>query len=492
MVPLELEWRPFGDRWHPVGSLLGRPVDGFPLDGGARWALLLWDGFAGWKIESSEPWRRRMSVAAGDGVRTLVAEGRLPPDPVIATVFRTQDAVAGLAAAADVLEADPFGVTDVSWTFSGWSGRCRVAHIVLEVPVLQHGEPPYLRLGGGWRADADGRPRIARRELVDAYLAVPDGVTMPSDGWPTVLYAHGTGGSHRSVLGVADELCGAGLAALGFDQPLHGRRLPAGAEGDATILTFNIFNLRATRDNLRQGAADLVSIGAWLRYLDRSLPWGGRFRSDPGRFLFMGHSQGSSTGVPYLAVRGERHVGAVLSGAGGSLVLALLEKVEPLPIPLMFELGIGAEGEFDRFHPVPNLLQDFAESADAVAYGRYILREPYGDRPGWRPLHLYVSEGLEDGFTPPALLEALASTLGIDLVAPMLAPVEAFDLLGRKARRRPVSGNFAGPDGRDWTAALVQYDSGHFALFDVPEGTREFVDFLAAAGRGETPVLGPR
>lgn len=492
VLPLELAWRPFGDRWHPAGSLLARPVDGFPMDGGVRHALVVWDGFGGWTVGASPWWQSLIDGEAGAGLRRLIAEGRLPAGPRAGTLVTPQDPVADLAAAAAVLDGDPQGTVDLAWSDAGRRGRCRVADITLEVPVFQHGTPPYTREGGDWRPGPDGRPRIARREAVGAMLTVPDDVTMPAAGWPTVLYAHGTGGSRRSVLGIADDLCGAGLAALGFDQPLHGLRWPADGRGDPTILTFNIFNLQAARDNLRQGAADLVSIGAWLQALDRPLPWGDRFVSDPERYLFMGHSQGSSTGVPYLAVRGERHVGAVLSGASGGLVLALLEKVEPLPIPLMFELGVGAEGEYDRFHPVPNLLQTFAESADALPYGRFILREGYGRRAGWRPLHLYVSEGLSDGYTPPALLEALATTLGIEPVAPLLQAIPALELDGRATRSRPVSGNLTGTDGVARTAVLVQYDSGHFALFDQPEGTREFVDFLATAGRLDTPVLEAR
>lgn len=492
LLPLELSWRPFGDRWHPAGSLLARSVDGFPMDGGVPHALVIWDGFGGWSIDESPWWKTQIAGEAGQGLRQLIAAGRLPAQPRAGTLVTPQDPVAELAAAADVLDEDPRGTVDLTWADAGQRGRCRVAAITLEVPVFQHGTPPYTREGGDWRLGPDRRPRIARREEVGALLTVPDGVTMPTDGWPTVLYAHGTGGSHRSVLGIADDLCGVGLAALGFDQPLHGLRWPVGGRGDPTILTFNIFNLQAARDNLRQGAADLVTIGAWLRALDHPLPWGGRFVSDPKRYLFMGHSQGSSTGVPYLAVRGERHVGAVLSGASGGLVLALLEKVEPLPIPLMFELGVGAEGEYDGFHPIPNLLQTFAESADALPYGRYLLREGYGDRPSWRPLHLYVSEGLSDAYTPPALLEALATTLGVEPVAPLLQTIPALELDRRTIRQRPVGGNWPTTDGEPRTAVLVQYDSGHFSLFDQPEGTREFVDFLAAAGRLETPLLRAR
>src|SRR5262249_15065769 len=155
----------------------------------------------------------------------------------------------------------------------------------------------------------------------------PKNATMPGDGWPIVIYAHGTGGDYRSFIddGTAGRLAAEGLAAISIDQVLNGQRDPTGHDPNLTV--YNFVNPIAGRDNFRQGAADDFQL---LRLAVRLNVGGNHF--DASKIYFFGHSQGGGTGPPFLAAE-PRITGAVLSGAAGLIYIAFLLKTEPDDIP---------------------------------------------------------------------------------------------------------------------------------------------------------------
>ena len=59
----------------------------------------------------------------------------------------------------------------------------------------RNGSLPEPAAGGHIDLDA---PHVVRTENVCLSLTIPKGVGMPANGWPLVIYAHGTGGSFRS------------------------------------------------------------------------------------------------------------------------------------------------------------------------------------------------------------------------------------------------------------------------------------------------------
>ena len=81
----------------------------------------------------------------------------------------------------------------------------------------------------------------------------------PTDGWPVVLYIHGTGGDvasgHASTAG---RLAAQGFAMVSMELPLHGARAE-GRSFDIGVSTFNFLNPSAGRANFRQGAIDILS-----------------------------------------------------------------------------------------------------------------------------------------------------------------------------------------------------------------------------------------
>src|SRR5205085_6096777 len=107
-----------------------------------------------------------------------------------------------------------------------------------------------------------------RDEDVCMAVTVPKG-TMPANGWPVVVYAHGTGGSFRSHIneGIAKSLAQAGIAVIGIDQVQHGPRRN-GSMKSPNDLFFNFTNPGAARGNPLQGAADQLSLVKLARDLD--------------------------------------------------------------------------------------------------------------------------------------------------------------------------------------------------------------------------------
>ncbi len=507
-IPLELNWRPNGSTFLPSQTLVAMPVSGFTLHPATTYGLALSSKFGGWSLHRAEWFRDRLEAADAAGLESLYRSGELPFWPVAGAIFTTQDPVSGLADAADVVANWPEPPRTVTWQTTGSSGSCRLVEAFVEVLSFQQGDKPYTLDGGNWRFDDNG-PVTAGTDRVRTIIAVPS-AAMPDTGWPTLLMSHGTGSDADSwtrtrcsaTQGDFDrrncqqELCRAGIASVSSEQPLHGTRLPPDAPLDESILTFNLFNILAIRDNIRQGAADLVSVSRWLRDLDApasQFPLAERFRINPDRFLFMGHSQGTNAGIPYLAVQPGVHQAAVLSGASGGLALALLYKTLPVNIPALVEAAIGSWSDYDLFHPALSLFQTFAESADTLNYARYIQGPGIRSDSAARPLHLFVSEGLTDEHTPPQLLEALAVNLDVEWAGPGLAPIDQFDLLDPP--RRPINDELSGNrniDGTTVTSVLRQYPEDHFAAFDNPDAGADLLQFLIDAAQGKTPAVQSR
>ena len=175
-------------------------------------------------------------------------------DVAAMTVFTTQDPYSELRRMRDWLQDDthlpqpqPKGLTYVKK-----DGALHLYEGTFTTKLFQKGAPPYSAADSGYFVfDAHGDPVPQREEEVRFALGVPDG-TMPAGGWPIVQQVHGTGGDYLSHFGTGDpapELVAEGIASLGFDLPLHGARNTAG--WDESLMTFNIQNLLAMRDNFR-------------------------------------------------------------------------------------------------------------------------------------------------------------------------------------------------------------------------------------------------
>lgn len=506
-APISVRYFSEERQFTPARTLVARPVLGFPLRPAARYALVVTRAvrdLAGERLGAWEAFERtKYAVAPKDEALRAYWEQHQPVfshlerlglargEVAALAVFDTQDVLSEMERVRDfVAQMEAPAARDIQlrstasdyWLFEG----------SVDLPQLQAGEPPDFTGGGGFVFDDQGRPVVQRVERAPFALAIPR-ASAPAAGFPVVLQAHGTGGDRFSHFDGANDpaplLARAGIASIGLDQPLHGARNPWGR--DESLITFNFYNILAMRDNFRQGAVDLLV----LRRLVRNLcvpaavsPSGAPLCLDGEKAAFFGHSQGGLTGPIWLGVAGDV-AGAVLSGAGGGLGQAILEKTAPVNIRELVVLGFGlVDSELDLDHPALNLFQAFAERADPLNYAPRFLSGP----PGGQPLSVYFSEGLLDEYCPPDQTEALATAAGCSLMQPVARAVPAMELAGRPALPPPVRGNATSTAGAPLTAVLVQYpQDGHFAVFQNATARSHYTQFLHSLFSDPPPSVGP-
>jgi predicted esterase len=426
----------------------------------------------------------------------VIEEAGVSRDAVLSmAVFTTQDPVEEVARIRDWIMSDfevP-EVRDTSWrllatnpTFVDFEGTFG------PLPTFQQGEAPYTTAGtGGIEFEADGTPKVASTFEGRFALTLPRG-PMPEAGYPIVLYAHGTGGDYRSFTreSIDEELASVGYAVMGFDQVLHGPRNPTSTSPDS--LFFNVINPLAARDNNRQSALDVVQQARFAASLvlptriatreDRPV------RFDPSRIYVYGHSQGGLNLPLFLAVDDQTR-GGVLSAAGGTLAISIIEKDDPIDIGAAVwllltlpgatpEMGLAME-DFTYEHPVLTLLQTWLEPGDTVNYGRMIAREP---RAGFAPKSILQTQGRLDTFTSAASGHSLAAAIGTAIVEPVSTPLDAMALQGIEPAAPPLRGNVG--DGSA-TTGLYQFPGGdHFVVFESTAAQRAIRHFFETATTG--------
>ncbi len=485
-----------GDNW-----LSCLPYPGFVMEEGTTYALVLSKRLRaedGTEIEVSEEFAETMSREPARGPRLAHAQEVYAPltayldeeggdereDVVNAAVFTTQRPTELFGRFRKVIreELETPVPRDFEW-FSDRNGYA-IYRGRYDSPHFQAGNFPYKTLaqGGGFEIDPlSGDPVLQRINDLRFSMTIPTDGEMPSEGWPIVVYAHGTGGDYLTYErnGTAGRMAAQGIAVISIDQVMHGDRLQS---GDPAILFFNFQNPLASRANVLQAALEdfqLVRLAGALDVPERHLD-GRRIRFDSSKIFFFGHSQGSVTGVPFAAYE-PLIKGAVFSGAGGLLYLTMLSKTQPFDVTAILALII-RDPVIDRFHPALALLQAFYEPADAIVYARLLVQSPVE---GNAPKNIFQPLGFGDSYTPVPTIEALATAFGADLIEPELASIEGLQLAGKSVLPTPVTNN-AG----QVTCVVAEYQpptgsDGHFVSFDVAAArvqTTQFIKSLADTG----------
>ena len=485
-IPLELRYEDEETLFLLPHTLAAYPVPGFVPRGGVRHALVVTTGL----LDAA---CRPLHEARGELRAGLQRAGLDPAGLAGAAIFTPQDVLGLMLRIKEAVDA----LDNPRARSLRHEARAPLVDLYqgdLEMPSFQEGEPPYLAPGSGggivWRED--GTPQVQRYEQVRFSLTVPRSGEPPAGGWPILIYSHGTGGDFESVLdAVALDLGARGIAAIGFDQVLHGPRDPSGSPPELSF--FNVINMVAGRDNVLQGGVDGLVMLRFVRSLVvplRETPDSVPVRIDGQQVLFMGHSQGGITGAPFVAVaKGLK--GALFSGTSGLLRITILER-EDLEFAILpgierykdlVERFLGIEGqeELDMFHPVLTLVQTFIEPADTLSYAPYFhrLREEEQRVP------VLILEGFSDHASPAMGIEALAVAAGADLVEPVARRVYGLELLGREPVSPPVQANWDGV-----TAGLSQYpQQGHFAFFRDAAAKQRGLTFLRSALDRDQPVI---
>lgn len=384
-------------------------------------------------------------------------------------------------------------------------------------PNYQAGEIPYVNPDDGGAFNyKDGKPEVVDYFYLRFALSIPkrDKCPMPADGYPIVLYAHGTGGNFRSFTrdGTASWLGSRCLAVMGVDQIFHGNRpgAPQGEDADfqTGLLFFNALNLTAARTNSRQSALDEVQRARLFTQTKIGLSAkeavdGEEVRFDGRKLMFFGHSQGGLNGPLYLAADDSSNA-AILSGSSAIMSITLNEKTKPEPniVDLVRTIFLGLPGEdgleVNAFHPAISLAQTLVDVTDPIHYARYLVEEP---RDGFAPKSIYMSEGINpngtgDSYSPPKGIEAQAIAMGLPLLLPGQHPILELSFGGPAAAEIPpmgLKGNLASGKATGGIAqfAVPSDSDGHFVIFDVEEARIQSSDFLQSAAAAYPGIILP-
>jgi len=498
IIPLSLRHQAEDTKWQPSGLVAVSPVLGFPLRPRTTHALVLTTDFIQPVEGFSDVWNPQYAdhsyYTEIDEVLTSLGVPR--SRVAFAVRFTTQDPLSEMARMSaritDDLSMPPLNQELMAYR-SFHSARSFDGEMWL--PLWQSGTKPYLKEGGNFVFDAEGRPVVQDWERVGFTISVPAGDDMPEDGWPVVIYGHGTGGDRHSFadglgeLEVSNVLAEAGIAALSISLPLHGDR---GTGLDPALASFNYLNPGSATATFRQGALDQLYLAELLtRQSHRlTLPSGAVIQTDPSRVAYMGHSHGGLIGAIAAPFMGDRMQAMLLSGAGGGLSTSVATRDAgdfDIQGILVSVFGFEDSEALVPSHPLLGMVQTLAETTDPINYAPYWLeRHPYWDT---TPVNILMTEGRNDLQTPPDTAEALAAAGGLPVLHPAAHFGNGHRLRGMTAVDSPATLNLDTWDDGAVTGGLAQFpDQDHFAIFNDEDAAALYQNFLRSALSGTAQV----
>lgn len=354
-------------------------------------------------------------------------------------------------------------------------------------------------------------PQIQSVQQIPVLITVPNassGMSKPAAGWPVAIYVHGLTRNRVDALAVADTLARVGFAVVSIDLPLHGviTRAALLYGGNvpvplrATERTFNVdlidndtgapgpdgvpdpsgshyinlTNLLNSRDNLRQGEADLSELAVTIPTMDINNDGNPDF--DGSRIHLVGQSLGSITSAVTLGV--EPNIGAAVLSVPGGGIANLLEGSPTFgpPIRAGLEQAAGLEPGTADYQAFFVAAQTAVDSADPINYAALTAqRHP-----------VLVQEVVGSGDSPA------------DQVVPNAvpgAPLSGTEPLVRAMGLSPVAGTTPDPNG---VRGVVRFLTGsHGSLLSpaaspaaTAEMQGEMAGMLATDGR-VVPVNNP-
>lgn len=487
------------DAYAPPFLLAVRAAPGIVLHPGRTYAFVVkreWGDQAGVPLAVSKSFAELGAGHTPGGARgaaarelyrplweTLDALGVARGDVAAASVFSTGDVVAELAElSAELLGRYRVTIDDLHLDSDDGAAHERFCELVgtATVPQFQTGTPPFAT-GGLFELGADGLPREQRRETVPVVVTIPR-QPMPPEGYPLLLYFHGSGGLASQVVdrgpitepggeprpgeGPAHVLAAHGIATLASALPLNPERLP----GAAPRAYLNPINLAAYRDTFRQGTIEqrLLIDAAHHLAIDPAmlascsgprLPAGAAaFRLQTEPMSVLGQSMGAQYGNFVSAT--DARVGAVaLTGSGGlwsSLVLAL-DLIPGIETAQLLAPLLGAGQPITTLHPSMALLDLAWEAAAPEVYAPRLARQPLA---GFGPRAVYQPIGQHDSNFPEPIFDAMALAHGNQQAGEILWPgtQQALSLDGLDGiAPYPVRSNRVSASGEPVTGVVVQY-----------------------------------
>jgi len=520
--PLEVKYTAEASRYGAAKQLALLPLQGLPLKPATRYAAVVLRALkdeSGALLGVSLPMAQLAARRTPDGLDDATAAkyhdalGKLgvPAQDVAGlAVFTTGRPTAELQAFYDEAVKLPAPALTAPLARREVFDDYCVYESKVPMPNYQSGTPPYSMSGGTWGDPSAGPARMEEARLV---LTVPRRA-MPDAGWPLIDFIPAGGGADRTVIervvrgadggdlsdagtGPALHFARAGFASVTIDGPLVGSRNPTG--GNEQFLLFNLTNLPALRDNLRQSALEvalhvrLFESGGLNADVADCPGATSPLRFDLQHLGVMGHSMGATI-LPLAAAVQPKFGAYVLSGSGGSWVHNLIYKQKPLEVRPFAELLVDVPaGSLHAHDPLISLVQWAAEGADSAVYGPLLRGKA----------HVLMEQGIVDRYILPRIANATSLSMGLDLAGPayddaagLVDQQRALDVLpfsGRGQMSLPASGNLEGK-----TAVVVQHredgvQDGHEVLYQLEAPKHQYRCFLQTwlAGSPVVPPDGP-
>lgn len=345
---------------------------------------------------------------------------------------------------------------------------------------------PTAALTGFWHTASGGDttvldplPKKTSDQTIPVLMTVPNagsGCAMPGTGWPVVIFQHGITQNRTNVIAIADGMAQACFAVVAIDLPLHGitdtssavttnpfyknqlfkgtaaaslmtgertfnmdAKGVAGATGAAVAGSGNFFiNLNSTltsRDNLREAAADLISLTRTIQGGKLTL-LGGPSILDGSQIGFVGHSLGGIVGTDYLAV--DPSAFAATLGMPGGHIAQLLIDSPSFATPInqgLADQGVvtGSQSYYDFLSQAQAVVEDGDPAnyaAAAAAQHPIHMIEVVGDGTAANPPDQVVPNSATDVLIAEMGITTPISTVGLNAVAagaPTLAQFTAGD-----------------------------------------------------------------
>jgi len=380
------------------------------------------------------------------GAHMLIAQGLglNPAHIVLSFSFTTESTVDTLAlisatATAQTITVHPTGLTTAAVPGRGLKGHADLYVGVLNVPYYSsktaplteywHAPPSPLDATSTFVTRFNPLPVPTMTVQIPVLASVPNaasafGAVSPTAGWPLLIFQHGLTGNREDMFAVADSFADAGFVVVAVDLPLHGITkqsdplyatganplyaglgLPASGSIERTFDLstvpgvidpsgshfINLTSLLTERDNLREAAADLITLARSLPHLSL----GAAGSVNPLSIHYLGHSLGGIVGATLMGVLRPAEVGtATLANPGGEL--AQLLRDSPTYAPLI-DAELAAQGLLPGTTPYEQFFRDAQTVVDAGDPINFIALAA-----GNHPIHLIQVVGSTP--PPPALV----------------------------------------------------------------------------------------
>ena len=305
------------------------------------------------------------------------------------TTQSTQDTLELISATttAQTLNVHPIGITTADIPGLGLPGHADIYVGTLTIPYYSsksapltdfwHAPPFPLDPTSTFVTRYNPLPVPTQTLQIPVLVTVPNaasalGAAPPAGGWPVLIFQHGITRNREDAFAVADSFGDSGFVVVAIDLPLHGitnqadplyasSTNPSGAylgldlpatgsiERTFDLATggiidgsgshfINLTSVLTTRDNLREGVADLIALTRTLP----SLNLGAAGTVNPAAIHYLGHSLGAIEGGTFLGVMPSAEIPtATLAMPGGQLANLLRESPTFAP---QINAGLAAQG----------------------------------------------------------------------------------------------------------------------------------------------------